>query len=295
MGIFLNSLSTTPKEVDLSFPYGGVTINDGWVPPCLLTEGADLFSQSLRQYSLSLKQLVMKANQLSPEVFWPEKDSAAAPYWPDLHTLAIRTTAHTANGQWALQVADERFPYPDWGDREDWIHELDELPEAIEDNEELMADYEIGNYPQHAFRIRPDHKFFDKLAISIARATSNMPKLKQLMYDMETSGAECEHHRFKGYAFSYDCGDDQNPPRTDWIFPCDHGQLLGWTQPAEASELWRKKCGAGLVQNILVRNGKGESCYEWEIWRDGERVGEQSSLSEHFTGYLFEFHDLLSY
>jgi hypothetical protein len=277
--------------LDLPYEY---SLNHEFIPGCLLlAENLDLFSRSLRQYSLSLAKLVLKANQLSAELFWPADESITDPYWPNLHTLAIRTSTETAEGRWVLHPQDPRFAFFEYAEDMDW--DFEDLEELIANSEQLTVEFESGTYPQHTFRARPEHTFFNTLAMSIARAASNMPKLKELLYDMESSARDPSGDRIHGYAFSFHGGDDKQPPRTDWVFPCYHGQLIGWSQPAEASRVWKEKCGGGLIENVLALDDEshgGET--SWKVWQNGLDIGIGSDLAEHFQGYEFECHDLLN-
>lgn len=98
--------------------------------------------------------------------------------------------------------------------------------------------------------------------------------------------------RIRGHAFSFHAGSDGHPPRVDWVFPCFHGQLIGWSPPAEASVLWRQKCGDGLVESILaIDEDRDEdddySNYaieqlQWRCWQDGQVKGKSNDLEDYF-------------
>jgi hypothetical protein len=54
-----------------------------------------------------------------------------------------------------------------------------------------------------------------------------------------------------GFNFFAAKAEDSLPPRTDWVFMCPYGQLLGWQRPEEARNLWKAKCG-DLEESIIT-------------------------------------------
>lgn len=166
-------------------------------------------------------------------------------------------------------------------------------------DEDLVFEAEHGSYPRYTIRVRPNHKYFDSLALSIARAARNMSKLKEFFFDMASSACESftdlRTVRIRSHAFSFHPGGGGLPTRVDWVFPCYHGQLIDWSPPAEASNLWRKKGGRDLIENMLAL--KDHESYEptsWQIWRGGQEIGTSSSLEDQFQGYEFEHDELLT-
>lgn len=245
-----------------------------------------------------LTHFALEANQLSPEIFWPTQKDDTDPYWPNLQTLVIRTSIETAQGEWVLQEQDARFG---WHNFDDEVHS-DYDPDDLEDADEgLKEDVESGSYPEQTFRVRPDHNYLNSLALNIARAASKMSKIKEILFDMGATSVKPDPDRYgriRGHAFSFHAGSDGHPPRVDWVFPCFHGQLIGWSPPAEASVLWRQKCGDGLVESILaIDEDRDEdddySNYaieqlQWRCWQDGQVKGKSNDLEDYFQGYEFE-------
>ncbi|KZM26778.1 hypothetical protein ST47_g2085 [Ascochyta rabiei] len=119
---------------------------------------------------------------ISAALFWgPENSSSGscATIWPNLRVLDVSTGLERSTGDYWLRSAAE-YPY----------RERYDFPEP-EDSDSDHPDSEMwrlaGRWPSRQFRTRPEPKFFDELAISIAHAAANMPKLEYLDLEFNAS------------------------------------------------------------------------------------------------------------
>ena len=284
--------------MDIQLPFVS-NFNQDKRPPNLFSGGTDLLSRSLREASRNLTSLALQVSQLSPELFWPAHNDESPIgdtlffAWQNLKNLAVSSSIETAAGNYCLLPADPRYPHPEpqldqdeYGSPGESLHSED--LEDLEDSE--RQDRETGQHPVRLFRIRPDHGFFNDLAISVARAASRMPKLESLTLVLSAPNSDTVDG-YRGYALYFrigngwhrawcepeeDAGIDQrelSKPRLEWVFQCPEKQLLGWAQPEEASRLWREKT-PDIELDVLTfelkdENGDGE----WRRKRDEVEIG----------------------
>jgi len=241
-------------------------------------------SLGLREASYSLTTLVLEIGQLSPELFWPANENSSSHHTlfarPHLQHLAVTTSVETAAGRFCLLGADSRYPHPLTQMDPDTLASPGEdlTPEdwADLDDPEEVRDRDTGQYPIRSFRIRPEHGYFDSLAISIAKAASCMPKLRSLTWVLDSLNGRLgsrsgEYGGYMGGGAAIDIKDLPNP-RIEWVFHCPERQLLGWKQPEEASRLWKEKC-PGIDIDILTceYTEEGDET-NWERWREGSLI-----------------------
>ncbi|KAF1992239.1 hypothetical protein K402DRAFT_1634 [Aulographum hederae CBS 113979] len=225
----------------------------------------DVLSRSLRLVSHNLTTMLVSVNHLSPELFWPQQSQPLSPNendklnWPNLEIFEVRTSIETASGSYALLGPDENLPHQSFPGRDE---AEEDLSYVLEDEDYWRL---IGENPKHYFRTRPEHEYFNLLAVAIAKAASQMPKLKLLTFKMSaderkdyefrylttTISSRSFPSRFPYASHPDDDGDDYGFPRTEWMFGCGQAQLMGWKQPLEATKLWKEKCG-DVVDNHIV-------------------------------------------
>jgi hypothetical protein len=257
-------------------------LNDNFVPYNLLDHGVDHLSDSIRDFSQNLTELTVSDAPFSAEIFWPSKPTTRVPQWPHLKRYIVRTPVETAIGNYSLLGPDVELPHI----RVEPPLEV-EVPIYLEGmlayNADLTDSYRIGLFPKYQFRIRPDHDNFTNLAIAIARATTNMPKLELLIYHINRGRDQIE--RFWG--FSYEVGENNRPPRTDWAFCCPYEQLMGWAQPEEATTLWKNKCGDYLEESIITQDLNEDSKrVAVRRFKDG-RTEQREQMGEHFHPRIY--------
>ncbi|KAF1992566.1 hypothetical protein K402DRAFT_458943 [Aulographum hederae CBS 113979] len=222
----------------------------------------DHFSCSVRATSYFLTSLILTVGMISPELFWPANPVPNGQnnelFWPNLETFKVITSMCTAYGTYALENPDRRYVHrfnPWEAGSYDWETELDD---------------EIGFYN----RQRPDHQYHNTLAMSIAKAASRMPRLKDLKLLMKTDWTrKFKRHEFSFRAEAVPCGN----PRVQWSFECNEAQLLGWQPPLEARDLWIEKCGPSLQEDIVtivVLDVEAGGDVHWQdfCWDDKEQT-----------------------
>ena len=255
-------------------------------PPNMLSGDIDVLSESVHRFSKNLTKLLLRATQLSSALFWPPSGSPQRPQWPNLRHFKVLTTIETAQGGYALLPADKSQPHVRIST------ELDGMnlnPGHQPEDPDRQKEWEVGLWPEHEIRQRPDPIFFDNLAISIAQAASNMPKLERMMYSTVEDGISIS---LGHYVFSFfSAAKNGEPPRIDWVFGCNEAQLLGWKIPCEASRLWKDKCVGNLVESIITYECR--SAVGNQILRriDGAPSEVKVWFKQHFEGHEEDWMD----
>jgi hypothetical protein len=57
-----------------------------------MINGLDVLSAWIRNISLNLTRLDLKASHLSAELFWPQHDTTEPPHWPNLLEFDVTTS-----------------------------------------------------------------------------------------------------------------------------------------------------------------------------------------------------------
>jgi hypothetical protein len=195
---------------------------------------------------MTLTNLTIEGEQFSTEIFWPTRSEDKAPEWPHLEHFVVRTSQETADGKYYLLAGDGRFPFIEKEPPSE-IRDEETLELVLENNPDLVIEHEMGLFPYYPFRLRPDHDLFNNLALAIAHAGQRMPKLNVLSFQVLKDFGRFD----KSYGFHFFSGKGNCPPRTDWVFKCPYGQLLGWHPPEEARNLWKAKCEGYLEESII--------------------------------------------
>ncbi|KAF2007319.1 hypothetical protein P154DRAFT_117535 [Amniculicola lignicola CBS 123094] len=179
------------------------------------------------------------------------------------------------------------------------------LPSSTTANDMTKVQYAIqsnkkdrmspSRYTANLFRVRPDPRRFDDLAMSIARAAAHMPRLAYMNFEFERPLLYDDHEfrhplAYEGWAFYFRANKEtqmgleyyrekrfrssvlgpalNERPCTEWIFQVSYDELE-WQEPREAQELWRQK---HYVKDFdLVTKGKvvGKNVPTWERRRRG--------------------------
>jgi hypothetical protein len=225
------------KDVELKLEFL-TRDNQLTIPNSYMSGDLDVFSAAVRTISLNLTTLHLHASHLSAELFWPQRHDQNSsippppPRWPNLVELKVVTSIECAQGQYILLDADESVPRPD-------ISVDSPMADAFSD-----ADIELGYTWQHMTRIRPDHGLFNSLSGAMARAMTQMPRLRRFLYKTEGLPIESVDG---GSGFGVSCRHDGGVgTRVDWVFACNEAQLLGWRMPDEAVDLLWRRWGGGL-------------------------------------------------
>lgn len=271
------------------------SINDQRIEPDkFLVEGVDNLSTAVHHLSrycgAHLTELSLNVNHISPSLFWPSNASitSSIPLWPNLSTMDIRTGFETAAGSYWMR-SDSAYP----ANTHHLKYYFDYEPDSSDSSNTALA-----KSPVMYFRIRPEPSLFDALAVSIASAISQMPKLAYLNIEFNA------HHRgpktewsehfknYEGWACYFRAGNnarfaspcfrsewpDPGPdwtnierPRLEWVFQCPFAEVQ-WKQPDEADALWRERF-PDIDFDLIPLVYQGYKWYDtWERRRDGKVI-----------------------
>ena len=104
-----------------------------------------------------------------------------------------------------------------------------------------------------------------------------MPTLELLIYHINRGRDQIE--RF--WRFSYEVGENNRSPRTDWAFWCPYEQFMGWAQPEEATTPWKNKCGDYLEESLITQDLNEDSKrVAVRRFKDG-RTEQREQMGEH--------------
>lgn len=145
---------------------------------------------------------------------------------------------------------------------------------------------DMGLWPEHKFRMRPDGNLFTQYAFGHCQAARRMPKLEFLYFFVDK--VDSEYWAQDGFVFIAD--KSINGPRTDWLFKSGEQQLLGRTQPDEASRIWRENCGDALDESVITKEGDDTDCVSRRRFRDGRQV-DHKSYTDHYAGRMDLFEE----
>jgi hypothetical protein len=170
--------------------------------------------------------------------------------------------------------------------------------------DDQLFDQGLGYWPCRLFRIRPEPKLFNELALNIAHAANCMPKLAYFNLEFtalhraeDQNGTFENFETYEGWAFYFRSGNEAkfasaffqdqwhqpgidgteiSRPRTEWVFQCPYTQVQ-WEEPAEAKSLWRKKCPDIDFDMVTLNYDDDDTGDEtWERRRDGGLICSSS-------------------
>jgi hypothetical protein len=105
-----------------------------------------------------------------------------------------------------LLLPGEELPHEEiWSELEDMGDEIDESD----------PNYKLALYPKHLSKVRPGHNLFDSLAICMARAAKQMPKLERLLYRVDGLSGGCNEGRQDSALCFFDVGGAR--AKSGWI------------------------------------------------------------------------------
>jgi hypothetical protein len=275
----LEALSSQPSKIkiaDINLTHYS-NFNEGVMPWNMLHQTGDKLSRSIRTFSSTLTELTLCGTHFSPEIFWPASKEERIPEWPHLKRFTIKTSQETADGKYLLLERDERYPPHIGRDIPTELENPDAMELMIENNPPLQILVDMALWPTYRFRMRPDGNLLTEYALAIAQAARRMPKLEILSFFVYTYTFDSRAPL--GFIFIADR--EMNGPRTDWFFDCCAQQLLGWTQPEEASRVWREKCGDTLEESVITEEGEDADRVCRRRFRDGRQV-DQECYIDHF-------------
>jgi hypothetical protein len=244
-------ISQTPRslqEADLYFDFV-LNMNQRIKPLQVDRAGVDIFSQCLRTLSLNLTRLYISASHISAELFWPQNDDSNSlqPRWPHLRDFELDTTIESAHGYYMLLPVTENLPHRP-------IYNTLIIPSHTLRDYLGRSQYVDSRSPQFLMRIRPDEKLFNGLAMSIARAMKQMPKVERLLYRAnQFLMAQYIVPSYFSFSF-YAANMERDLNMVDWVFSCHEAQLSGWHMPDEVVSIWKSKCGEQLQIGTITNN-----------------------------------------